>query len=475
MMFFVRRIILLAVIFCLLEIGLTQRGIQSQAQQTLVAWSSGTTCGAVGTGATQTILPPGATNIAAVTLQLDQTSTITAGAMTLEGSYDATVASPNWVNLPAANVINPTSSTLAQSSNPYTFVASTQQPFLILTGGFTQIRMRCSTTITGTGSITPTITPLSFSVMEQQLLAQLVTAVNGNIPGPFGQTTMSASLPVVIASNQTALPASVTTWGTGTLGAMANYGTSPGTVLVPGVNAFVTNTLSANPGTASLWNTSWAGGTLGSMANYGTSPGAVLVPGVNAFITNKVLVTPDSVALPANQTVNVALFNGVTPLMNNGVSGTGSPRVNIASDNSAVAGLGVAATAAAVPANAVYGGANVGGNLTGSIKCGSSAFYDASTSGSTQLVAISGSTKIYICGYTIFAGATANVGLVYGTGTNCATGSTKITPAYPLVAQAGAVDGAAEFRGLATVASQALCINSSAAVAVQATVYYTQF
>src|ERR1019366_5189945 len=34
---------------------------------------------------------------------------------------------------------------------------------------------------------------------------------------------------------------SITTWATGTLGAMANYGTSPGAVLVPGVNAFVTN------------------------------------------------------------------------------------------------------------------------------------------------------------------------------------------------------------------------------------------
>jgi hypothetical protein len=31
--------------------------------------------------------------------------------------------------------------------------------------------------------------------------------------------------------------------------------------------------------------TSWAGGTLGAMANYGTSPGAVLVPGVNAYVT----------------------------------------------------------------------------------------------------------------------------------------------------------------------------------------------
>src|SRR6266404_6245365 len=34
---------------------------------------------------------------------------------------------------------------------------------------------------------------------------------------------------------------SVTTWGGSTLGAMANYGTSPGIVLVPGVNAFITN------------------------------------------------------------------------------------------------------------------------------------------------------------------------------------------------------------------------------------------
>ena len=30
-------------------------------------------------------------------------------------------------------------------------------------------------------------------------------------------------------------------WGTGTVGAMANYGTSPGAVLVPGVNAYVTD------------------------------------------------------------------------------------------------------------------------------------------------------------------------------------------------------------------------------------------
>lgn len=42
-----------------------------------------------------------------------------------------------------------------------------------------------------------------------------------------------------------------------------------------------------------------------------------------------------AVTLAANQSVNVAQINGVTPLMGNGVTGTGSQRVTIASDNTA--------------------------------------------------------------------------------------------------------------------------------------------
>jgi hypothetical protein len=132
-------------------------------------------------------------------------------------------------------------------------------------------------------------------------------------------------------------------------------------------------------------------------------------------------------------------------------------------------------TGAAVPAQASYNGANVGGNLTGVIGCGSSAIYDASTSGSTQLVALQSSQTIYICGYTIMASGTVNVNLRYGTGSNCATSPSNIVPAFQLTAQTGAVDGSAFYRGLKTAASNALCINTSGAVAVQAIVYYTQF
>lgn len=55
------------------------------------------------------------------------------------------------------------------------------------------------------------------------------------------------------SSNAAAWLSSITTWAAGTLGAMANYGTSPGAVLVPGVNAFITNspTVSFSPSTSS--------------------------------------------------------------------------------------------------------------------------------------------------------------------------------------------------------------------------------
>lgn len=175
--------------------------------------------------------------------------------------------------------------------------------------------------------------------------------------------------------------------------------------------------------------------------------------------------------------VAIVGVNAATALAGNGVTGTGSQRVTIASDNSPVAGMAVGATGSAVPANAHYMGAASGatGLLTGMISCDSTAIYDASTSGSTELVAISGSKSIYVCGYSIVAGGTVNVKLISGTGTACATGSSNKTPAYQLTAQTGISDGAPFFRGLKTASGGALCINASAGVAAQAIVYYAQF
>src|ERR1017187_5054924 len=56
--------------------------------------------------------------------------------------------------------------------------------------------------------------------------------------------------------------------------------------------------------------TSWAAGTLGAMANYGTSPGAVLVPGMNAFVTNTVTVGTHAVTVASGGIASGGLASG---------------------------------------------------------------------------------------------------------------------------------------------------------------------
>jgi hypothetical protein len=54
-------------------------------------------------------------------------------------------------------------------------------------------------------------------------------------------------------------------------------------------------------------------------------------------LTNKLLVTPDSVALPANQSVNAAQFAGTNASTGVGASGAGIPRVTVANDSNILA------------------------------------------------------------------------------------------------------------------------------------------
>lgn len=154
-----------------------------------------------------------------------------------------------------------------------------------------------STTIPVSGTLT-TLPPSNASTNIAQL-AGTATSVNSG-------TKDAGTLRVVIATDQPALSNKLLV--------------TPDSVALPAnqsvnVNQLAGTTTDTNSGTKSA-------GTL-----------RVVLATDQPALTNKLLVTPDSVALPANQSVNVAQMNGVTTTMGNGAAGTGVQRVAVASDN----------------------------------------------------------------------------------------------------------------------------------------------
>ena len=166
--------------------------------------------------------------------------------------------------------------------------------------------------------------------------------------------------------------------------------------------------------------------------------------------------------IQSNASMNLAQVGGASVVTGTGAGGAGVPRVTVSNDS--ITG---------------QSGLNSSGALAGYLNCDNTAIYDASTNGATQLVALTSGKTIYVCGYQFSTSSSSavSVSLVYGTGSNCATGQTKITPAYPLQAASstgpiGLVIMTPGFTGLKTAASNALCINTNAAVSVQAIVWY---
>jgi hypothetical protein len=104
--------------------------------------------------------------------------------------------------------------------------------------------------------------------------------------------------------------------------------------------------------------------------------------------------------------------------------------------------------------------------------------YDASTIGATQVqaAATAGPARVSVCSWIVTTNAAVSVGLVYGTGVNCAIGQVKLTPAYQFLATtsgiAGFNDGSNQWRGMQVPAGNNLCVNTSAAVAVQVQIYW---
>lgn len=142
-------------------------------------------------------------------------------------------------------------------------------------------------------------------------------------------------------------------------------------------------------GTNAIDNVSqWAGAALGAPSNYGTSPGAVAVPGVNAYITNTppvsqsgtwnvrvtgnaggVFDTTPGATAAANSVEVGGVYNSSPPTPSTGqqepfqLDSNGNLKVDVAAGSSGNAAA--SATGSAVPADGDYAGLNVSGTLRG--------------------------------------------------------------------------------------------------------------
>lgn len=118
--------------------------------KTLSVWNSGTSL-----NATQNIYTN--SGVTGITVVLQQTTTITAGAVNFEVSFDGT----NWVSAPSSSVLDPTDPSFVAIPIPYTLQASTNKAFLLVNSGWQALRIKLTTQITGTGTVTPVYTLLN--------------------------------------------------------------------------------------------------------------------------------------------------------------------------------------------------------------------------------------------------------------------------------------------------------------------------
>ncbi len=143
----------------------------------------------------------------------------------------------------------------------------------------------------------------------------------------------------------------------------------------------------------------------------------------------------------------------------------------------AAAQLNVSApsTGSAAPGTAVFVAGNSSGNMAGIVGCDSSALLSVSTATTTQIVALSGTKSVYVCGDVINGGGATTVKFVYGTGTACATGLVSLTPAFTLASGTNVSLGGGLGYVMKAPSGNALCVTTSAAVAANIHIAYTQF
>lgn len=131
---------------------------------------------------------------------------------------------------------------------------------------------------------------------------------------------------------------------------------------------------------------------------------------------------------------SVACFGQQQVSIADGASGSATPqKVAVKAASTAAVATDPALVVALSPNNGIAisatGSLNPCGNPGATLQAASGV-----TSGTTavQIIALSGTTKVYVCSLSIIgvSGTTPTLSLVQGTGTNCATSQTTLLPAF---------------------------------------------
>lgn len=354
----------------------------------------------------------------------------------------------------------------------------------------------------GTAAISAASLPLPTGAATETSLAKIPVAQASTTSGQSGalvQGAVTTAAPTYTTAQTS--PLSLTT--TGALRTDSSGTTQPVSGTFWQATQPVSGTVTTSPPANASTNVAQVAGTAADVNSGVKSAGTlrVVLATDQPQLTNKLLVTPDSVALPANQSVNVSQINAVTPLMGNGVTGTGSQRVTIASDNTAftvnaaesgtwtvqpgntqnttpwlsklhdgttAAVIKAASTAPATtdPALIVTQSPNANDLCTSLIAVNQTTSTDLKTS----------SAKLHICSIILISATAQNISLTEGTGTVCATGAAAIiggtTASVALAANGGfsAVSDRAWLRTATT--SDHLCLLQSGAGNVSGIITY---
>lgn len=191
---------------------------------------------------------------------------------------------------------------------------------------------------------------------------------------------------------------------------------------------------------------------------------------------------------------NLNSIGGNAVLAGNGVTGTGSQRVTIASDNTAyqvkvlgnAGGAFDAATGAAPPANAVLmgglGSGATGGFVTAMPVADTYKNINVSTATTTLLVTGVASRQVRIGAMVLITAGADNIAFIEGTGATCGTGTagmaggTTSASGFNFAANGGITVGSGIGTVLATTtAGDSVCIVTSANVQVSGGLQYTIF